>query len=77
MDVQTVMTLISTVGFPICVCLLCFWYIYKMTEQHKMEIEKLSEALNNNTLALQKLTEKMVSAKEQILGDLSHEDDGS
>ena len=69
MDVQMLTTLISTVGFPIVVCMMCFWYINKTTELHKQEIDKLAEALNNNTLALQKLTDKMVSAKEQILGE--------
>ena len=61
MDVQTVTTIISTVGFPICVCLLCFWYINKMQEQHKTETDKLAEALNNNTLVMQKLIDNLES----------------
>lgn len=61
MDVQTVTTIISTVGFPICVCLLCFWYINKMQEQHKAETDKLAEALNNNTLVMQKLIDNLES----------------
>ena len=55
MDVQAVTSIITTVGFPIAVCLICFWYIKKMQEQHKAETDKLAEALNNNTLVIQKL----------------------
>ena len=55
MDVQAVTSIITNVGFPIAVCLICFWYINKMQEQHKAEADKLAEALNNNTLVMQKL----------------------
>lgn len=55
MDVQAITSIITDVGFPIAVCLICFWYINKMQEQHKAETDKLAEALNNNTLVMQKL----------------------
>jgi hypothetical protein len=59
MDVQAVTSIITTVGFPIAVCLICFWYINKMQEQHRAETDKLAEALNNNTLVMQKLINKL------------------
>lgn len=55
MDVQAIINIITNVGFPIAVCLICFWYINKMQELHKGETDKLAEALNNNTLVMQKL----------------------
>ena len=55
MDVQAITSIITNVGFPIAVCLICFWYINKMQEQHKAETDKLAEALNNNTIVMQKL----------------------
>lgn len=55
MDVQVITSIITNVGFPIAVCLICFWYINKMQEQHRAETDKLAEALNNNTLVMQKL----------------------
>jgi hypothetical protein len=55
MDVQAITSIITNVGFPIAVCLICFWYINKMQEHHKAETDKLAEALNNNTLVMQKL----------------------
>lgn len=59
MDVQGITTIITTVGFPIAVCLILFWYINKIQEQHKAETDKLAEALNNNTLVMQQLVGKL------------------
>ena len=59
MDLPGVLQAISTVGFPIVVCLLCFWYIKQSSDTHKQEIDKLSEAVQNNTLVIQKLTDKL------------------
>lgn len=57
MDISTISTIISTVGFPIAACIAMFWYINKQSDIHKQEIDKLSDALNNNTIALTKLTD--------------------
>ena len=59
MDIQSITTVITTVGFPIAVCLILFWYINKIQEQHKAETDKLAEALNNNTLVMQQLVGKL------------------
>ena len=58
MDSNVITQLIGSLGFPIMVAIACFWYINKQTEQHKAEIDKMSEAVNNNTLVLQKLLDK-------------------
>lgn len=52
-------TLISTLGFPIGMCLIMCYYIYKINEAHKEETDKFAEALNNNTVVLQKLCDKI------------------
>lgn len=54
-------TLISTLGFPIGMCLIMCYYINKINEAHKDETGKFAEALNNNTLVLQKLCDKLDS----------------
>lgn len=59
MDANAIIQIISGVGFPIAVCLICFWYVNKLTETHKEEVNKLTDALNNNTLVMQKLCDKM------------------
>lgn len=50
---------IGTLGFPICMCCAMFWYMTKQTETHKEEVAKMTEALNNNTVALNRLEMKM------------------
>jgi len=57
MDFQSVVTAISTVGFPAVVCIILLYINYKQNEQHKEELTKVTEALNNNTVALTKLSD--------------------
>lgn len=52
-------TLISTLGFPIGMCLIMCYYINKINDGHKEETDKFAEALNNNTVVLQKLCDKL------------------
>ena len=59
MDLNTVMTAISSLGFPIVMCISMFWYMTKQTETHKDEVAKITEALNNNTIALNRLEMKI------------------
>lgn len=59
MDAQVIIQSISTVGFPIVMCLLFMYYIKYVNDQHKDEINKLSESINNNTLVMQKLLDKL------------------
>lgn len=54
-------TLISTLGFPIGMCLIMCYYINKINDTHKEETDKFAEALNNNTVVLQKLCDKLDS----------------
>lgn len=54
-------TLISTLGFPIGMCLIMCYYINKINDAHKEESDKFAEALNNNTVVLQKLCDKLDS----------------
>lgn len=54
-------SLISTLGFPIAMCLIMCYYINKISESHKEETDKFAAALNNNTVVLQKLCDKLDS----------------
>lgn len=70
MDVNAVVTLISSVGFPIVACLGVAWYckyqldkydaqIKEISSEHKEELKEVTSALNNNTLAIEKLCERL------------------
>lgn len=61
---DNILQAISTVGFPITLTLILLWYIYDSSNKHKEEIDKMSEALNNNTLALTKLLDRMERDKD-------------
>ena len=65
-----VVSIISAVGFPIVAAVGCGYFVKWQYEQnqkqieeirkeHKEEVGKMTEALNNNTLALQKLIDKI------------------
>lgn len=62
--------IISTLGFPITMCGVMAWYVKysqdesnkridSLNETHKEEVTSIKEALNNNTLVLQKLIDKL------------------
>lgn len=59
MDANTIIQIVGSLGFPIVMCSALFWRQVKADEQHKAEMDKLSEALNNNTLVITKLTDKL------------------
>nr|DAT06760.1 MAG TPA: YvrJ protein family protein [Caudoviricetes sp.] len=59
MDANTIIQLVGSLGFPIVMCGALFWRMVKSDEQHKAEMDKLSEALNNNTNALTKLSDNL------------------
>ena len=52
---QMILQAITTVGFPIVMCLCLAWYCMKLNDSHKAETDKFTLALNENTLVLQKL----------------------
>lgn len=54
-----VLSAINQVGYPIVLTLILLWYIYDSINKHKEEMDKMSEALNNNTLALTKLVDRL------------------
>lgn len=54
-----IVSVISSVGFPITMALLLLWYIYDSNSKHKEEIDRMSEALNNNTIAITKLLDAL------------------
>lgn len=64
MDITNIMQAISTVGFPIAMCLILMWYIKSNDDNHKEEMDKITDALNNNTIALTKLASKLDIADE-------------
>lgn len=59
MDIQAVVQLIGSLGFPIAACCYIFWELNKERESHRAEMDKITEALHNNTLVMQKLVDTL------------------
>lgn len=55
MDITVFTQLIGSLGFPIACVIAMFFFWNKEREDHKTEMQKMTEALNNNTLALIKI----------------------
>jgi len=53
---QEISTLITTVGFPIAMCLLLYWQMLKNNEKHESEVNGLNDTINKNTIVLTELT---------------------
>lgn len=66
-----IMNMIQAVGVPVAFCIAMGWYVKHISDQHREDVQKLNaqhreelsevtQALNNNTTALQKLTDFLV-----------------
>lgn len=78
------MQAISTVGFPIVMCGAAVWFIKylidknkdelsELTTSHREEMDKITEALNNNTVVMQKLIDALTFGGE-LTGDETDRD---
>lgn len=70
MDFESILTAIGSFGFPIVMCLVvCFYVKYiidknneqleKITLRHQEEAKDMTQAIENNTIAITKLIEKI------------------
>lgn len=65
MDITVITQLISTVGFPIFMVIYMLWYSNKTNARHSEEIGELRKVVEQNTLTVQRLVDKLdVFAKE-------------
>ena len=55
MDANTVISLISSVGFPIVACVALYYSNMKQAERHREEMDKLRTSLDENTKAINSL----------------------
>lgn len=76
MELNELMQAITTVGFPAVMCCAMCYYVKYITDKHREEMDRvnanhtkemkdITTALNNNTLALTKLCERMDNLKDE------------
>lgn len=61
---QDIMTAITTVGFPIVACIGMGVYIKYITDKYDTARSEMTQALNNNTVALTVLAENLKKESE-------------
>lgn len=59
MNLNDITQIISTVGFPIVACGALFYEMNVQSKRHAEEMDKMTEALNNNTLAITELRDNI------------------
>lgn len=59
MDFSMITQLIGSLGFPIACCIYLIYSNNKANEAHKEEIDKLRQTVENNTIAMIKLCNKL------------------
>lgn len=56
---NTLAELVRSLGFPILMCGIMVWYIKYKDDLHKNETDRLSEAIENNTIVMTRLLDKL------------------
>ena len=70
MDIKVLLDAVSVVGFPIVMCLVFMYYVKyltdknseqidRITEQHREETKELTKAVENNTLVVTQLLDRL------------------
>lgn len=73
---ESIMSAVQTLGIQVVLCLLMAWFVKYMfdrflklledeKEEHKKEVAGLSEAINNNTIVMTKLLERLGEYKDE------------
>lgn len=63
MDVSAITTIVSNLGFPIASVIAMFYFLQKEQSAHKEETQKLTEAINNNTIVMERVLERLDEKK--------------
>ena len=59
MEVETIIQIISTVGFPIAMCIALVFQGTKIIESLQHEIKELRTTINNTNLVMQRILDKL------------------
>lgn len=70
MDANAIIAMIGSLGFPIVACIAMGWFFARVNDNyrndikeinatHKEEVKAMTEAIQNNTLVIQKLVDKL------------------
>lgn len=66
MEVETLTNLISTIGFPIFVCLVLFWFIKTYLDKFIETLGYFNQSLDTNSKQLEKLSERLLEVNKNV-----------
>ncbi len=77
MDFSALVQAVTSLGFPVVCCGAVMWYVKYLTDanraeiddinmQHREEMQQITQAVQNNTEALIRLTEKLTAAGDDL-----------
>lgn len=59
MDFSIIIDFIQSVGYPIAMSMIMLWYMMKENESNRQQNAAMVEAINNNTIVLTRVVEKL------------------
>ena len=59
MEITEIINMISTVGFPIAMCLMLSWYVKTTNDSYRNDIKSLQQSIDNNTAVMNKIIDKL------------------
>lgn len=62
MEVTSIVQVVSNVGFPIAMSILLMFYMRENDQKHDEQVKNLREAIENNTIVMNKLIDKISSS---------------
>lgn len=65
MDTNAITTMITSVGFPIVMCLLLWYQMQKNNEAHKEEVDSLKDVIQDVKIALTELRDAITNMGEK------------
>ena len=71
MDINTIQTLVTSLGFPICVCIALGWFIYKAFEKFTAQSEKREEKLYTVIAQAQETNERLSNTNAEFVSVLN------
>lgn len=59
MDANTIITLVGSLGFPVVACIGMAYFCNRIISDNRSDYKEITQAINNNTLVIQKLADKL------------------
>lgn len=59
MEITEIVNMISTVGFPIAMCIMLCWYVKSTNDSYRQDIKSLQQSIDNNTAVMNKIIDKL------------------